>query len=90
MTTKTKQWRGVIPDDLHTKLKVLAAQRRMTLSQVVIELLRKGVNIDAVNVDLIDACDRALHGLLYTVPDGYLEQTAQILKVALKKARGKS
>lgn len=43
MTKKTTQWRGVIPNDVHYKLKVLAAQRRMTLSQIIVELLKKGV-----------------------------------------------
>lgn len=43
MTKKTKQWRGVIPDEVHHKLRVLAAQRRMTLGQIIVELLKKGV-----------------------------------------------
>lgn len=43
MTKKTTQWRGVIPNDVHHKLKVLAAQRRMTLSQIIVALLKKGV-----------------------------------------------
>ena len=41
--TNTKQWRGVIPEDIHYKLRVLAVQRRMTLGQIIVELLKKGV-----------------------------------------------
>ncbi len=41
--TNTRQWRGVIPGDVHYKLKVLAVQRRMTLGQIIVELLKKGV-----------------------------------------------
>ncbi len=43
MAKKMAQWRGQIPAELHHKLKVLAVQRRMTLGQIVVELLKKGV-----------------------------------------------
>lgn len=45
--TKTAQWRGQMPLDLHTKLKTIAATQRKTLRQLIIELLQKGVEKEA-------------------------------------------
>lgn len=54
------------------------------------QFLKGDAFLFAAAPDLLEACERALHGLVYKVPDGYLEQTAQMLTVALIKARGES
>lgn len=50
MAKKMAQWRGQIPAELHHKLKVLAAQRQMTLGQIIVELLKKGLEKDNENI----------------------------------------